>query len=215
MYFVKLIIKIINLFKALKLHIKKNFLMRKVNASKDLVIFNETLIENMTNIKSSIKIGEKCCIRGNLRVYPVGGKIVIGNNCYIGDHTRIWSMVNINIGNDVLIAHNVNILDNNSHSIYYYERKKELEYILKNGDPKENMFNREMKAVDIKNGVWIGLNSVILKGVTIGEGSIIAAGSVVTKDIPEYVIAAGNPAKVIKRIEKEKKCDQESFNNWM
>lgn len=50
----------------------------------------------------------------------------------------------------------------------------------------------------IKNKAWIGFNSIILKGVTIGEGAIVGAGSVVTKDVPDFAVVAGNPAKIIK-----------------
>jgi acetyltransferase-like isoleucine patch superfamily enzyme len=57
-----------------------------------------------------------------------------------------------------------------------------------------------MKPVKINDRVWIGFNSIILKGVTIGEGGIVGAGSVVTKDVPPYTIVAGNPARVIREI---------------
>ena len=59
-------------------------------------------------------------------------------------------------------------------------------------------YNTTKGNVIIKNDVWIGMNSIILSGVTIGNGAVIAAGSVVTKDIPDYAVAAGNPARVIK-----------------
>ena len=56
------------------------------------------------------------------------------------------------------------------------------------------------KEIVLKKGCWIGANSIILSGVTIGENSVVGAGSVVTKSIPPYVVAAGNPAKIIKEI---------------
>jgi acetyltransferase-like isoleucine patch superfamily enzyme len=60
----------------------------------------------------------------------------------------------------------------------------------------------DFDTISMKDNVWVGFNSTILKGVKIGKGAVIAACSVVTKDIPEFCIAAGNPAKVIKHIEK-------------
>ena len=59
--------------------------------------------------------------------------------------------------------------------------------------------------VTIKDKAWIGFNSIILKGVTIGEGSIVGAGSVVTKDIPDWSIVGGNPAKVIREISENER----------
>ena len=56
------------------------------------------------------------------------------------------------------------------------------------------------RPISIKNKAWIGFNSIILKGVTIGEGAIVGAGSVVTKDVPPYTIVAGNPARIIREI---------------
>jgi len=173
------------------------------NIDKTTTVFKETKIINGTGKKNNIKIGRNSCIRGTLITYPVGGKIEIGDNCYVGDMTRIWSMENVTIGNDVLIAHNVNIHDNNSHSIYYKIRKNELPYILTKGHPRENIFSVDMLPINICDGAWIGFNSTILKGVTIGEGAVIAAGSVVTKDVPPYTVVAGNPAKIVKKIEGE------------
>lgn len=166
-------------------------------------LFKETQIINGTKDVNNIIIGNNCCIRGTLIAYPIGGKIKLGNNCYIGDMSRIWSMENVEIGDDVLIAHNVNIHDNNSHSVNYEVRKNELSYILTKGHPTTNIFNIGIASIKINKGAWIGFNSSILKGVTIGEGAIVAAGSVVTKDVPPYTMVAGAPAKVIKKIEGE------------
>jgi len=59
------------------------------------------------------------------------------------------------------------------------------------------------KPIRICDKVWIGMNAIILKGVTIGEGAVVAAGAVVTKDVPPWTVAAGNPARVVKCIEHE------------
>lgn len=108
-----------------------------------------------------------------------GAKLLIGSG-YINSNTHINCFNNISIGNKVLISENVTIRDSDNHTILYegYEMSK---------------------PITIGDHVWIGLNVTILKGVTIGNDSIIAAGSVVTKDIPAHCLAAGVPAKVIKR----------------
>ena len=65
-------------------------------------------------------------------------------------------------------------------------------------------FKQKPKPVLIKKGAWIAAGAIVLPGVTIGKGSIIAAGSVVSKDIPDFCVAAGNPARVVRKIEREK-----------
>lgn len=192
--------KVLNFIIEIKLRVKLNRIKLKADIKNDLIISRDTNISNSTYERQNIKIGFGCYILGNLIAYPCGGRINIGDNCFIGDHSRIFSMIGVTIGNNVLIAHNVNILDNNSHAINPNIRKDELKYIIKNGVTKEYSNNVKMSPVNIEDNVWIGLNSVILKGVKIGKGSIVAAGSVVTKDIPAYTIVAGNPAKIIKNI---------------
>ncbi|MBQ0004011.1 MAG: hypothetical protein KBT21_10810 [Treponema sp.] len=83
------------------------------------------------------------------------------------------------------------------------ERRKHVEQIFTTGFPKE-INSLDPKPIKIEDDVWIGCNSIILRGITIGKASIVAAGSVVTKDVPPYTIVAGNPAKVIKKIAKNK-----------
>ena len=110
---------------------------------------------------------------------------------YIGKNTRIHGTCIhayklIHIGNNCLIAANTQIFDGAGHDLAFDNIENRMS-IKKDGKP-----------IIIEDYVWISINVIILGGVTIGKGSVIAAGSVVTKDIPAFVIAAGNPAKVIK-----------------
>ncbi len=122
--------------------------------------------------------------------------VVVGNNTFIGAST-IVAAENVEIGNDVLIAWGCWIVDHNSHAISWRTRSP---------DVKEWRAGRKKwggvikKAVHIQDKAWIGFNSIILKGVTVGEGAIVGAGSVVTKDVPPWTIVAGNPARVIREI---------------
>lgn len=166
-------------------------------------VFHDDCAICAANKKESIVIGKNTHIRGNLTTFPHGGKITIGKNCYVGEHTKIWSSKNIEIGNYVLISHNVNIFDDTTHPIDPMERRKHVEQIFTTGFPKE-INSLDPKPIKIEDDVWIGCNSIILRGITIGKASIVAAGSVVTKDVPPYTIVAGNPAKVIKKIAKNK-----------
>lgn len=89
------------------------------------------------------------------------------------------------------------IVDHNSHAISWENRSNDVKdwYV-----GKKNWDNVIRKPVKINNKAWIGFNSIILKGITIGEGAIVGAGSVVTKDVPPYTIVAGNPAKIISEL---------------
>jgi acetyltransferase-like isoleucine patch superfamily enzyme len=150
-----------------------------------------------------ISIDANSVLRGQLLVYPHGGKISIGKDGYLGEGSRIWSAESIDIGDRVLISHNVNIHDNNAHSLDPQIRSKHFLEIITTGHPRENTMDIISQAITIADDVWIGFNATILKGVKIGKGAIIAAGSVVTKDVPEFSIVAGNPAKIIKSISIE------------
>ncbi len=117
-------------------------------------------------------------------------KIIIGDNCSIGEQSHITAINSISIGNNVLTGPRVLITDNahgasvdNNIDIAPISRK-----LTSNG------------AVVIEDNVWIGEGAMIMPNVKVGEGSIIAANSVVTKDIPPYCVAAGSPARIIKKI---------------
>ena len=160
----------------------------------------ESRVVNLRNNRVLINIGANTVVRGELLTYMHGGSIDIGDYCYIGEDSRIWSANRIYIGNRVLIAHNVNIHDANDHPINPIERHEHYKKIITTGHPKQ--VNMKSAEINIEDDVWIGFNSIILKGVTIGRGSIIAAGTVVDRDIEPFTIVAGNPARIIRMIDK-------------
>jgi acetyltransferase-like isoleucine patch superfamily enzyme len=172
---------------------------RKVTAASNVVFYNGVKVHNLLNNPSKIMIGDQSHINGELHVFGYGGEIIIGKRCYIGEGTRIWSGNKIIIGNDVLISHNVNIMDTNSHEIDHLERAAGFFQIITDGHPNEAV-NVNTAPIIIGDNAWINFNSIILKGVTIGKGAIIAAGSVVTKDVPSFALVGGSPAKVIKYV---------------
>jgi acetyltransferase-like isoleucine patch superfamily enzyme len=156
-------------------------------------------VVNMTNDKERIMLGAGTFVLGELLVFAYGGKIKIGNNCYIGIGSRVWSGEEVKIGNDVLISHNVNIVDTTAHELDHIERADTYIKLLKEGHPKEKG-TIVTKPIVIEDHVWVNFNVVILKGVTIGRGAIVAAGTVVTKDVPPFVLVGGNPARVLKEL---------------
>jgi len=160
----------------------------------------EAKINNYSNNKQLISIGKRTIIRGQILIFAHGGKIHIGQDCYVGDGSRIWSSESIIIGDRVLVSHNVNIHDTDSHSLKMEVRSQHFVEMNKNGHPITDNFDIRAKPVVIHDDVWLGFNSTILKGVTIGKGAVIAACSVVTKDVPSHALVAGNPAKILRII---------------
>jgi acetyltransferase-like isoleucine patch superfamily enzyme len=163
------------------------------------VIYNDASFINLQKDPKRIQVSKHSHVRSTLLVFAYGGEIKIGKHCYIGDNVRIWSGEKVIIGNDVIIGHNTNIIDTNSHEIDMNERKESVRKQLNIGFQEEKG-NIETAPIFIGNNVWISFNVTILKGVTIGDGAIVAANSVVTKNISPNSLAAGNPAKEIKRI---------------
>jgi acetyltransferase-like isoleucine patch superfamily enzyme/predicted O-methyltransferase YrrM len=149
--------------------------------------------------KECIHIGDSTICRGIVSCENFGQvNLSIDKEVYIGDDTLISCAENIVIGKHTLIAHGVQIFDNDTHPIQPSSRIADWMILL--GKSKALRNNIATAPVFISESVWIGCNSIIMKGVTIGKNSIIAAGSVVTDDIPANVVAAGNPATVIKSL---------------
>lgn len=172
---------------------------RRCQLGKGSKIFPSAKILNAQKKKDKIVIGENTIIKGELFVFGHGGSINVGDYCIIEKDSRVWSAGSIFIGNRVLISHNVNIHDNNSHPLDHVERHAHFKEILSNGHPKSGLDLNE-KPIIINDDSWIGFNAVILKGVSIGRGAIVAANSLVTKNVPPFTVVAGNPARVIKKV---------------
>ena len=130
----------------------------------------------------TITLGDRVGFYSPVKISVVGqlgnpGCVIIGNRTIIGDRTQIHCGSLVQIGNNCFIAWDVNILDRDYHKL--------------NG-------SEEIKPVVIQDNVWIGARATILKGVTIGNGAVVAAASVVTQDVPPRTLVAGNPAKIIR-----------------
>ena len=142
--------------------------------------------------RKNINLSEGFTCGFNCRLNPgKEGVINIGKNFVMGDQCQIEAMKEVTIGNDVLLASRIYIGDS-SHGSYKGEDQS---------DPVLPPNARDIisSRIVIGNNVWIGNGVSILPGVTVCDGAVIGAGSVVTHDIPENTIAAGNPAKVIKK----------------
>ena len=162
------------------------------------VLHAESRIDNILGDKDKIQVGKNTHILSQLLIFAHGGEIKIGNECYIGEGSRIWSGKRITIGDRVLISHDVNIFDNQTHSLSAKKRNKHFKDIFSVGHPIS--IDLQEAEVVVDDDVWIGCQSIILRGTHIGTGAVVAAGSVVTKDVPPWTIVAGNPAKEIRKI---------------
>ena len=160
--------------------------MPQIFSPQHLVVFGDNIsVGNYAHIISSPdnKI--------RLTAWPSKGqsaRIDIGDYCLISPGTRISAAQHIRIGNGCMFAANCYISDSDWHGIYNRTRPF-----------------RCTKPINLADNVWLGERVIICKGVSIGENSVIGAGAVVTHDIPANVVAAGNPAKVIKTINPKRR----------
>ena len=150
--------------------------------------FNHTMpmTEEYTKVMNELfgdRLGE-----GSYVAAPINGAALdmlkIGKNVYINTNCLAMARGGITIEDDVMIAANASLISNN-HDVY----------------------DRQVltcKPVLIKKGAWIGANATILPGVCVGKYAVVGANSVVTKDVPDYAVVVGNPAKVIQTLDAEK-----------
>lgn len=157
-------------------------------------VFKKTLNSVLIYLKyiniNFSNIGKNCQYKSLKSSFSYASNIKLGDNVYIGPEANFDGAGGIKIGNGVIFAPKVTI----------YSRTHNFNYNL-SALPFDNI----MICAEVKIGdyVWIGANVIILPGVSIGNGVIIGAGAVVAKDIPDYAVAVGNPAKVIKFRNKE------------
>ena len=131
------------------------------------------------------RIGPRSLIMGRLTFSsPNRRNLTIGGSCYVNSHVHVDTTAAVDIGNRVTIGHHA-IIITADHEI---------------GPPSSRAGAVEPKAVSIGDGAWIAARVTLLPGVTIGEGAVVAAGSVVTRDVPAHCLVAGVPARVIREL---------------
>lgn len=172
------------------------FLKRKMKINGYIRSVGRTKI---LNNGGEIHVGDRTClwpdVKLSLVATPQNNKPIIKIGAYssIGDNTQIHCGKLVSIGNYVLISWDVNIIEFDYHAPG-------------GGAP-------EPRPIMIEDEVWVGARCIITKGVTIGIGAIIAAGSVVTKDVPAYTLMAGNPARPIKNIQSWRGSSKTDYVN--
>ena len=162
----------------------------------------------------NLRLGADSHVYSQFNFVLPDARITVGERCQLGAVNFVCS-TSIEVGDDVLMAWGINILDSDHHSLYWEERQHDVErcrrdYVESDGraiGASHDWSVVARKPVRIGSKSWIGFNAIILKGVTLGEGVIIAPGSVVTHDIPAWTMAGGNPCKPIRRIEPTRPKD--------
>ena len=176
---------------------KKNTSIKSIDLSKDL------------QIEDYVRIPKKCHIRENVK---------IGKGTYLSPNTIIES--NVSIGRFCSLAPNIFIAPGE----HYTELKTTHPVLfdplwrsilgIEEKDEYIKTIGKQSAHTNIGSDVWIGLNAIIMRGVTIGDGAIIAAGAVVTKNVPPYAIVGGVPAKIIRYRFNEKTVEQLTKEEW-
>ena len=150
----------------------------------------------------SLVIGSDSSIEASLAFEKSDAQISIGSRTHVGGGTILAAARNIEIGDDVLVAFDALITDHNSHSLCFAERSSDVREWIRG---RKDWSHVPVAPVRIGNKAWIGARAIILKGVTIGEGAVVGAGSVVTRDVPDWTIVAGNPARIIRPLTAEER----------
>ena len=143
-----------------------------------------------------VRIGHDCAIRGIIRCEG-DGRVDIGALVYMGDGAIISARAKVEIGDATLLAHGVQVFDNDTHPIDAAEREAHFRAILKLGPARD--FAIAARRVSIGRRCWVGFGAAVMKGVSVGDDAIVAAGAVVTADVPPGVVVGGNPAHPLKR----------------
>lgn len=148
-----------------------------------------------------LRVGRQSRIETRLTMEREGASLVVGDRSFIGGG-EISCASRIDIGDDVMIAWGTTIFDHASHSLRFSERANDVTGWLRGV---KDWSVVEMAPVRIGNKAWIGFGSILLPGVSVGEGAVVGAGSVVTRDVPPWTVAAGNPARVIRELSEHER----------
>lgn len=175
---------------------KKEVLKKALFEGKAQILHGAHINLMVDSIPSDIVIGDNFRFFGGYIISQSHGKIHIGKNVKLGFGIKIGALKSITIEDGTSIADSVTIMDNNNHSVNPLDRA--LMYQTDWNSEYRRWKYSDSSPIVIGKNVWIGSNVRICKGVTIGDGAVIAACSVVTKNVPSNSVAAGNPAKIVK-----------------
>ena len=165
----------------------------------------QVVIRHPERTDEAIAIGNENVLMGKFVLETKTAKMSVGDNTFIGGGLFVCAE-EIKIGSDVMFSWGCTVIDTDAHSLDYTQRKDDVKLwkrgLVENSAGKYKDWTKvNSKKIEIKDKAWIGFNVIILKGVTVGEGAVVAAGSVVTKDVSPFTLVGGNPAVEIKKLE--------------
>lgn len=150
----------------------------------------------LRNVRGKLEIGRDSVVHCRIDFDHPGGVIAIGSRSYIGA-SHLVCHSSIRVEDDVLISWGVVITDHDAHSLDRELRSKDVQAWRRGEKQWEGI---AVKPVRICSGAWIGFGAAVLKGVCVGEGAVVGARSVVTRDVAPHTLVAGNPARVIRQL---------------
>ena len=174
----------------------KSFCSSKIYNNRDLQILN-VKINNQTQDASKIVFGDYCNVSCNITLNNKGS-IKIGDYVFM-NHVKMRIDHNLQIGTHCMFGPGVVIWDTDNHPLSARKRHEQCEEIAFNF-PLTKSYDANGESIIIENDVWVGMEVLILGGVKIGEGAIVSARSLVTKDVDPYTIVGGVPAKIIGKV---------------
>jgi galactoside O-acetyltransferase len=143
-----------------------------------------------------LTVGKDCFVRDRVVFERENAQLSIGDRTFLGNGLIAIAQA-VEIGSDVMLAWGVTIVDHNSHGVLFSKRQGDTQRWLRGS---KDWTHVEVAEVRIHDKAWIGFNATILKGVTIGEGAVVAAGAIVTKSVPPWTMVGGNPARIIREF---------------
>ncbi len=146
---------------------------------------------------AEIRIGDNTIFEASIACDRAGAQIQIGDRTFVGDSVIVCAD-RVTIGSDVLISWGVTIVDHDSHAVEFARRKTD---VIEWYHGRKDWSAVAVAPVTVCDKVWIGFGATVLKGVTVGEGAVVGACAVVTRDVAPWTVVAGNPARVLRTLE--------------
>jgi acetyltransferase-like isoleucine patch superfamily enzyme len=147
--------------------------------------------------RSTFRVGAQSLCHADIAFDREEAVVEIGRRTFVG-RSSLVSACRISIGDDILISWGATIVDHDSHHPDFAKRRND---VVDWGRGEKDWTHVAMAPVRIEDKVWIGFNAIVLKGVTVGTGSVVAAGAIVTRDVPPWTVVAGAPARVVNELE--------------
>lgn len=156
------------------------------------------LLWRVSGHQAELQLGAGSLFSAHVVFERPGARLQVGDRSFVGGKSMFSIAESVSIGSDVMMSWGCTVADHDSHSLDFRHRAHDVENWL---DGRKDWTHVRRAPVIIGDKVWIGFNCSILKGVTVGEGAVVAANANVTRDVPPWTLVAGNPARVIRQLD--------------